>query len=111
MSRRYQDWLAKGDFTQSSDADVLVALRHPAKWETVYACSDGIVQPVVITGEKLIAQLEAKEPFLYEIIPEGTALLEAEGIYNGLRRRVSAAARRLGLERTPYGWMWSKSSH
>jgi len=38
-----------GEFTQYSDGDVLVAFGHPVEWETVYACSDGVVQPVVKT--------------------------------------------------------------
>lgn len=98
--------LATGDYTPSSDADVLVVLRQPVEWETVYACSDGVVQPVVTTWEEFIAQLEDGEPFFHEVIVEGTVLLDAAGLWDGLRRRASAAAQRLGLERTPYGWKW-----
>lgn len=98
--------LATGDYTPSSDADMLVVLRRPVEWETVYACSDGVVQPVVTTWEELIAQLEAGEPFFHEVIAEGIVLLDAEGTSDALRRRAADAARRLGLERTPHGWKW-----
>ncbi|MFN3761688.1 MAG: nucleotidyltransferase domain-containing protein, partial [Anaerolineae bacterium] len=66
--------LVTGDYTPSSDADVLVVLRQPVDWETVYACSDGIVQPVVTTWEELLAQLDSGEPFFHEVITEGTVL-------------------------------------
>jgi len=97
--------LATGDYTSSSDADVLVALRQPVEWETVYACSDGIVQPVVVTWDELLAQLDSGEPFFHEILAEGVVLLDS-GVYEAVRRRASAAARRWGLERTPGGWKW-----
>lgn len=98
--------LATGDYTSSSDADVLVVLRQPVAWETVYACSDGIVQPVVATWEELLAQLDSGEPFFHEVITEGTVLIDAEGVSDVLRERAFAAAQRLNLQRTPYGWKW-----
>ncbi|MBC7225891.1 MAG: nucleotidyltransferase domain-containing protein [Thermoflexales bacterium] len=98
--------LATGDYTSSSDADVLVVFREPVDWETVYACSDGVVQPVVTTWEELIAQLDAGEPFFHEVITGGTVLLDAEGVGDVLRRRAADAARKLNLERTLSGWKW-----
>ena len=41
--------VAKGDFTQHSDADVLAVFAAPTDWLAVYSYSDGRVQPVVKT--------------------------------------------------------------
>jgi len=98
--------LAKGDFTQHSDADVLVVLEQPVDWETVYRCSDGVVQPVVVTWEEAIARIEEGEPFFHEILTEGEVLIDRGGAFRQLRQRSAIAARKRGLERTPYGWRW-----
>ncbi len=99
--------VATGEFTQYSDADVLVVFEHPVDWETVYACSDGIVQPVVKTRDELIAQIAAGAPFLCETVEEGRVLFDANGVYERLCRHVIAARERWGLERTPDGWRWT----
>ncbi len=95
-----------GEFTQYSDADVLVVFEHAVDWDTVYACSDGIVQPVVKTLDELTAQITAGEPFFCEIIEQGQTLFDAGGVHEQLRRRVAAARRQWGLEQTPEGWRW-----
>jgi hypothetical protein len=99
--------VATGEFTQYSDADVLVVFERPVDWETAYACSDGVVQPVVKTQDELTAQIAAGEPFFCEIVEEGQVLFDAGGVYTRLRRSVSAARERWGLERTPNGWRWA----
>jgi len=99
--------VATGEFTQYSDADVLIVFEHPVDWETVYACSDGIVQPVVKTRDELTAQVAAGTPFLCETIEEGQVLFDADGVYEQLCRHVIAARERWGLERTPDGWHWN----
>ena len=99
--------VATGEFTQYSDADVLVVCERPADWETVYACSDGVVQPVVKTRDELAAQIAAGEPFFCEIVEEGQVLFDAGGVYVWLCRRVAAARERWGLERTVDGWRWA----
>jgi hypothetical protein len=98
---------ATGEFTQYSDADVLVVFEHPVAWETVYACSDGIVQPMVKTQNELTAQIAAGEPFFCEIVEQGQVLFDADGVYEQLRRHVAAARRHWGLEQTPEGWRWA----
>ncbi len=95
-----------GEFTQYSDADVLVIFEHSQTWEAVYACSDGIVQPMVKTQDELIAQIAAGAPFLCEIVGEGQVLFDADGVYERLRRHVDDARERWGLERTSAGWRW-----
>lgn len=99
--------VATGEFTQHSDADVLVVFEHPVGWDTVYACSDGLVQPVVKTLDELTAQITAGEPFFCEIVEQGQMLFDADGVYEQLCRRVADARRRWGLERTPMGWRWT----
>lgn len=101
--------LATGDYTQHSDADVLVVFREPVAWETVYAFSDGVVQPVVATWEELLARLREGEPFFHEILAEGIPLLEArEGLWDELARCAAEAARAQALARTPRGWRWGR---
>ncbi|RMF30658.1 MAG: nucleotidyltransferase domain-containing protein [Chloroflexi bacterium] len=99
--------VATGDFTQHSDADVLVVFDHPVDWVTVYACSDGIVQPIVKTWQELTDQITAGEPFFCEIVEEGVVLFDDDDWYAQLRRHVAAARERWGLERTPDGWRWT----
>ncbi len=99
--------VATGEFTQYSDADVLVVFEHPVNWETVYACSDGVVQPVVKAQDELAAQIAAGEPFFCEIVEEGQVLFDAGSVYARLRRHVAAARERWGLERTVDGWRWA----
>ena len=98
--------LISGEFTQYSDADVLAVFEYPVDWETVYACSDGIVQPIVKTRDELAAQIGAGEPFFCEIVEQGQVLLDAGGIHEWLRRQVAVARDRWGLERTSGGWRW-----
>jgi predicted nucleotidyltransferase len=96
-----------GEFTQYSDADVLVIFEHPVDWQMVYACSDGIVQPIVKTWDEMVAHLAAGEPFICEIIEDGQVLFGADSVYERLRRHVADAYERWGLERTSLGWRWA----
>lgn len=95
-----------GEFTQYSDADLLIVFEQPVDWETVYACSDGVVQPTVKTWDELTEQIAAGEPFLCEIVEDGQALFDVAGVHEQLRRYAATARERLGLERTPAGWRW-----
>ena len=99
-----------GEFTQYSDADVLVVFARSVDWDTVYACSDGLVQPVVKTLDALTAQIAAGEPFFCEIVEQGQVLLDADGVYEQLCRYVADARQRWGLEQTPVGWHWAASA-
>jgi hypothetical protein len=99
--------VATGEFTQYSDADVLVIFEHPVEWEQVYACSDGIVQPMVKTWAELTGQIDTGEPFFCEIVEEGQPLFDIGGLYGSLRSHVTAARERWKLERTPVGWRWA----
>lgn len=102
--------VAAGDFTQYSDADVLVVFEQAVDWDTVYACSDGIVQPVVKTLDELLAQIAAGEPFFCEIVEQGQVLFDSGDVYERLCRAVAAARHRWGLEQIPTGWRWSATT-
>lgn len=73
--------LSIGEYTQYSDADVLVIFEQPADWLEVYTCSDGIVQPVVKTWKEVNGQVERNEPFYMQIINEGLVLWDAENYW------------------------------
>lgn len=98
--------LARGEFTQHSDADILVITREPVDWLEVYEHSDGLVQPVVKSLMEMETRLAAGDPFLCEIIEDGVPLYEVEGTHARLRSCVQEAKARWGLERVPGGWRW-----
>lgn len=99
--------VATGEFTQHSDADVLVVFQQPVSWEAVYACSDGIVQPVVKTWSELEAKLKAGEPFYCEIAEDAQVLFDAGDVYEQFRRLVATSRQDWGLKRTLSGWRWA----
>lgn len=98
--------VAKGDFTQHSDADVLVVLEGPVDWLDVYAFSQGMVQPVVKTRAELGQQLEAGEPFYHEMLEDGLLLCQSGPAYEELQALARQARQALGLVRTRTGWRW-----
>ena len=76
--------VARGDFTQESDADVLVIFERPVDWATVYAYSQGMVQPLVKTVDEVLAQIRQGEPFFIEVVEEGKVLYEADRMHERL---------------------------
>jgi predicted nucleotidyltransferase len=98
--------VARGDFTQYSDADVLVVTREPTDWKQVYQYSDGIVQPVVKTLEEIETLLNHGEPFWIEVIQEGIVLYEELNSYSLLYSLAEQARRRWKLRREAGGWSW-----
>jgi len=100
--------VAKGDFTQYSDADVLVVFEQPVVWEKVYACSNGVVQPVVKTLPDLLSKIKAGEPFYCEMISEGKILINKKLTMERLTQALEDTQQHLGLERTASGWRWGK---
>ena len=102
--------VAKGEFTQRSDADVLVVFAEPVGWLRVYACSDGRVQPVVKTVDELVDGLRCGEPFWCEIIEDGIVLYEKGDTWDRLRALVEEAKAEYGPERMRRGWRWTKVS-
>jgi hypothetical protein len=99
--------VATGEFTQHSDADVLVVFQQPVSWEAVYACSDGVVQPVVKTWSELEAKLKAGEPFYCEIAEDAQVLFDADGVYEQLKHLATIAREQWQLQRTTGGWRWA----
>lgn len=103
--------VAMGEFTQHSDADVLVVFTEPTSWEAVYACSDGIVQPLVKTWSELEAHIKAGEPFYCEIIEDGQVLFDASDFCDQLRRLAEVARQQRQMQRTARGgWRWIATS-
>jgi len=98
--------VAKGEFTQESDADVLVVFDRPVDWLTVYAHSQGMVQPLVKTLDEVLAQIRQGEPFFIEIVEDGLALYDADEIHQRLMVEAAKAKREWGLTRTEDGWEW-----
>lgn len=99
--------VARGDFTQYSDADVLVVVPHPVDWLEVYQHSDGWVQPLVKTYNEFLRGLEEPLPFFIEIVEDGIVLWEQEGTMARLRTAARAAQRRHQMVRTGSRWEWS----
>ena len=102
--------LAKGDFTQHSDIDVLVVLPREVAWEEIYRFSRGMVQPLVKSERELLDQIRRCNTFLIEIVEEGLVLHGQEGFLTKLEGAVREAKRRFSLERIPGGWRFSAGS-
>lgn len=103
--------LAKGDFTQHSDADVLVVFARPVDWLEVYQHSDGLVQPVVKTLGEIEAQISEGNTFLIEALEDGVALLDQEETFAKLLGLCQEAKARLGLRRVAGGWRGMAGEH
>jgi hypothetical protein len=99
--------VARGDFTQHSDADVLVLLPQPIDWMEIYQNSDGWVQPLVKTWEEFLQGLAEPQPFFMEIVEDGIVLWEREGAMAALREAARAAQQRYRMVRTGSRWEWT----
>jgi len=99
--------VAKGDFTQRSDADVLAVFAEPTDWLAVYSYSQGRVQPVVKTLDEMRAGLEAGEPFFFEMLEDGIILYDTEETHWRLVILAQEARQRWGLVRVKGGWRWT----
>ena len=98
--------VATGDFTQRSDADVLVAFEDEKDWLEVYQYSQGIVQPIVRTISQVENLIRAGEPFYIQAFLEGAFLAGDRNTYQRLRAMVDDAISAHGLVRTERGWRW-----
>lgn len=98
--------VATGEFTQRSDADVLVIFDRPADWLEVYHYSQGIIQPIVRTVAEVENLIRAREPFYIQAFLEGVCLAGDEQTYNRLRVLVDEAISAHGHVRTTHGWRW-----
>lgn len=102
--------LATGQFTQHSDADVLVIFNRSVDWMSVYECSAGRVQPLVRELGEALGEIEAGNTLLIEALEDGIPLLDRAGAYERLRCACWEAKRRLGLVRTRRGWQRAAQS-
>jgi hypothetical protein len=100
--------VAKGDFTQYSDADVLVLFERPIDWLEVYQFSKGMVHPMVKTLQEVELRIHGGDTFFIEILRDGMVLFEEEGTYQKLLALAKEAERQYGLVRTEKGWRWSR---
>lgn len=96
--------VAKGDFTQYSDADVLVLFDEPIDWLDVYRFSQGMVQPLVSTRLEVEARIRDGDTLFIQVLKEGVVLFEEEGASRRLLGLAEEAERRHGLVRTERGW-------
>lgn len=96
--------LATGEFTQYSDADVLVVFDRAVDWMRVYESSQGQVQPLVFAMEEALREIEAGNTLLIEALEEGIPLVDRAGAYDRLRRAAARAKSELGLVRVKGGW-------
>lgn len=101
--------VAKGNFTQHSDADVLVIFDRAVDWLEVYQHSDGLVEPIVKSWEEVKAALQRGEPLVVEIIEDGVVLWDSGGLYQRLVALAEEAKRKWGLVRVKGGWRWGAS--
>jgi hypothetical protein len=77
----------------------------------VYACGNGIVQPVMKTLEELKSLIADGETFYCEILEEGIPLFDAGNYFASLSHLAAEARQRRRLQRTPAGWRWRDDFH
>ena len=99
--------LARGEFTQYSDADVLLVFDEPTDWLDVYRHSDGWVQPLVKTWQEIQGQLAQGEPFWCEVVADGIVLYDSNGAHRRIKHLAQKSQARFGLVRTENGWQWT----
>jgi hypothetical protein len=102
--------VATGDFTSSSDADVLAVFVDPPEWPEVYACSDGWVQPLVASLSDFKARLIEGDGFTHEILEDGLLLDGPPELWGELKELAQQTRERLGIKRQEYGWSYRPHS-
>ncbi len=96
--------LATGEFTQYSDADVLVVFDRAVDWMAVYELSWGRVQPLVYAMGEALREIEAGNTLLIEAVEDGIPLLNRADTYELMREVSERAKSLLGLVRVGQGW-------
>ncbi|MFN3929458.1 MAG: nucleotidyltransferase domain-containing protein [Thermoflexus sp.] len=99
--------LARGDYLDTSDADLLVLFPQPVPYPVVDRRVRGNLHILVETWDKVWRQVRQGEPFYLEVMLEGCLLEEREGRGTALIEAAREAAQALGIRRTPWGWTWS----
>jgi len=99
--------LATGEFTQNSDADILVLFEEQQDWSKVYKFSTGIVQPIVKSRREMLNGIREGSTFLIEMVEDGIPLLDAGQVYAELERAVTEAKESLGIVRERDGWKFT----
>ncbi|WP_448591592.1 nucleotidyltransferase domain-containing protein [Thermoflexus hugenholtzii] len=102
--------LARGDYLDTSDADLLVLFSRPIPYIEVDRRAHGNLHVLVETWGKVWRQVQEGEPFYLEIVLEGCLLEEREGRGRALIEAAEETARAMGFRRTPGGWAWSPSA-
>lgn len=102
--------LARGDYLDTSDADLLVLFARPVPYPEVDRRACGSLHILVETWDKVWRQVQAGEPFYLEILLEGCLLAEREGRGRALIEAARETARARKFQRTPWGWTWSTPS-
>ncbi len=98
--------VVSGEFTQNSDADVLAVFAEPKKWNDVYSCSDGWVQPVVMSLSELKARMSEGDSFVHEIVEEGELLAGSPDLWQEMRHLAHETQQRLGMKRLQDAWSY-----
>lgn len=98
--------VATGDFTSDSDADVLTVFADCPDWAEIYRCSDGWVQPFVLSLVELKGRLTNGDGFIHEIMDDGLLLCGSPGLWEELRRLAGQTRLDLGMARLAAGWSY-----
>ena len=111
MARRHEDWLAQPTCELDAardNAHLLVVSAEPAGWVNVYAHSDGLVQPLVVSVDHLEWGLRRGQPLWCEGLEDGIVLHETRETDERLSGLVGEARSEYGLERAKREWAWSQ---
>jgi hypothetical protein len=96
--------LTTGEFTQHSDADVVVIFATPVDWMRVYRCSSGRVQPLVYTADQFVQMINEANGLALEVCHDGWILAGQPAYLRQLQESFAQVQQRYGLEKTEAGW-------
>ncbi len=106
--------LARGDFHQGSDADILVVsdnIPHSPldRWKLLDTLTPASLPAEVLayTSKEFEAMIEERHPTALSVLEEGRVLND-NGFYKEAQRKYQRVRKRTGLKRTERGWVAEK---
>jgi predicted nucleotidyltransferase len=96
--------VARGSFTNLSDADVLVVFQECPPWTEIFGCGNGRIEPVVKSLHELRAMMNAGSTLALEIMEDGKVMFDPGRMFPALQAKCMEARDRMGLVRIKGGW-------
>ena len=100
---------ARGDYTESSDVDVLIVSdvfpKDPREgFRTAFDPEDPRVMPVAMNTEVFLKKLRNGSTFILEVLEDGKVLCSDEGFLKAVRETFSEVRKRFRREGKVWRW-------